>query len=204
MNIFDLLFLFCVLATAAAFSTALVRACMGEGRRALAILRAWSAAAVVYLAADLVSIALTPVRVLHLHDPECSDDWCFAVENAGRDAPGSDIYRVGMKLWSRALRVDQRERGLKVYLTGLSGRRYDPVPQVGDVPFDTLLRAGESVAAARAFRVPADERTLDLLVVHEGGFPIGKLILGRSPFDRRTVVRLDGWTARMGADPNAQ
>jgi hypothetical protein len=87
--------------------------------------------------------------------------------------------------------VEQRERGLIVYLTGPDGRRYDPIPQADDVPFDTLLEPGQSAIALRTFRVPLPVRPLDLSMVHQGGFDIGRLIIGRSPFDKRTVVRLD-------------
>ncbi len=191
MSIFDLLFLACALSTIAAFLAALVSAAIGQWRRALAILRAWAAAAAVYLAADLVSILSRPLEVLHLHEPQCSDDWCLVVEGAGRDASSPDQYRVDLRIYSRALRVEQRERGLAAYLTDSAGRRYNPVPQSGDVPLDTLLEPGQSALASRAFRVPAGSRELKLSVVHEGGFPIGRLIIGRSPFDPRTVVRLD-------------
>jgi hypothetical protein len=191
LSIFDLLFLFSALATIVAFFTALVCAAIGRRARALAILRVWIAAAAVYFAADLVSIWLRPLRVLYLHDPQCSDDWCFVVEGAGRDTPDSETYHVKLRIYSRAGRVDQRERGLSVYLTDAAGHRYDPAPQSGEVPLDTLLAPGQSAIVDRTFRVPATVRKLDLSMVHEGGFPIGWLIIGRSPFDKRTVVRLD-------------
>jgi hypothetical protein len=191
MSIFDLLFLLSALASIAAWGTALVSALMKQRARALGILRLWGAAAAVYFAADLVSICFRPVRVLYLHDPQCSDDWCFVVEGAGRDAPDSGNYHVRLSIYSRALRVEQRERGLSVYLTDAAGHRYDPVPEADDVPLDTLLAPGQSAAVSRTFRVPATLRNLDLSMVHEGGFQIGWLIIGRSPFDKRTVVRLD-------------
>ncbi len=191
MSLFDLLFLVCALATVAALFTALVCAVVGRSKRALRILRAWAVAGALYFAADLVSIGFRPLRVLHVHDPQCSDDWCFVVESAGRDTPGSDLYRVNLKIYSRALRVEQRERGLKVYLSDAEGRRYEPVPQPDEVALDRLLQPGESALAARTFRIPAAVRELDLSLVHEGGFPIGLLIIGRSPFDKRTVIRLD-------------
>lgn len=189
MSIFDLLFLFSALATIAAWTWALACMLIGRRRRALGILRAWGAAALVYCAADLLSARLTPVRVLHLGDAQCSDDWCFVVEQAGRADP--ETYLVTLRLYSRALRVAQRERGLAVYLTDAAGRRYDPLPQPGGLPLDTLLQPGRSVAAGRTYRVPPGVGQLNLVMVHEGGFPIGKLIIGRSPFDRRTVVRLE-------------
>ncbi len=191
MSVFDLLFLVSALASMAALSTALISALVGQRARALAILRVWGAAAAVYFAAGVVSIWLRPVRVLYPHDPQCSDEWCFVVEGAGRDAPGSDTYRVTLKIYSRALRVEQRERGLRMYLTDSAGHRYDPAPQSSDVPLDTLLDPGQSAIAARTFHIPAGVRNLDLSMVHEGGFPIGWLIIGRSPFDKRTVVRVD-------------
>jgi hypothetical protein len=191
MSIFDLLFLLCALSTIVTLITALVCAAIGQRRRALAILRPWGMAAAIYFAADLLSIWLRPVRVLHLRDPQCSDDWCFVVEGAGREAPDSNAYQVTLRIYSSAGRVEQRERGLSVYLTDPAGRRYDPVPQPSDLPLDTLLQPGESAVARRTFQVPPGVRPLKLSMVHEGGIPIGRLIIGRSPFDSRTVVRLN-------------
>lgn len=191
MSLFDLLFLVCALATIVSLLVALMCAVSGRSRRALAILRAWAVAAAIYFAADLVSVFTTPLRVLYPHDPECSDDWCFTVESSGREPADPAIYRVNLKIYSRALRVEQRERGLRLYLTGPDGRRYDPLDQPGDVPFDTKLGPGESAAVSRAFRIPPGVRGLTLSMVHEDGFPIGKLIIGRSPLDKSTVVRLD-------------
>ena len=192
MSVFDLLFLFSALATIVTLATALVLALAGRRTSAAGIFKAWAAAAAVYLAADILSHAFLPLAVVYPHDPQCSDDWCSVVEKAGRDAPGSETYRVALRIYSRALRVPQRERDLVLYLTDSAGRRYDPDPQAGDVPFDTLLQPGESAVAMRTFRVPPTVRRLDLsLVKAGGGFPIGALIIGRSPFDRRTVVRLE-------------
>lgn len=191
MTLFDLLFLLAALATVLSLLAALLCALIGRRSRALGILKAWGVAAALYLAADLASLLTTSLSVIHLHDPQCADDWCFVVEKAARDAPDSEIYRVDLRIYSRALRVEQRERGLALYLQSPDGRRYDPVPQPGDVPFDTLLQPGQSAAVARAFRIPATVHRLDLYMVQSGNFPIGRLIIGRSPYDGRTAVRLD-------------
>lgn len=191
MSIFDLLFLLCALATVSCLLAASILALCGQRARARAVLLAWIMAAALYLAVVTASHLATPLAVLHPHDPQCSDDWCFVVEKAGRDAPGGEIYRVSIKIYSRALRVEQRERGVVVYLTDPAGHRFNPDPQPGDVPFDTLLGPGEAATLSRTFRVPP-VRPLYLHTTHEGdGFPMGALIIGRSPFDARTVVRLD-------------
>ena len=191
LNLFELLFLVCVLATVATLATAMISALTGKWRRAFGILRLWAIAAVIYLAAAAASHLWMPLRVVYPHDPQCSDDWCVVVDGAGREAPGSETYRVNLRIYSRALRVEQRERGLTAYLTDGAGRRYDAEPSVSDVPFDTLLGPGESAAVVRRFRVPAAARRLDLSMVQNNGFPIGSLVIGRSPFDTHTVVRLD-------------
>ena len=191
MTLFDLLFLFSALATILSLFTAAVLALIGKRDRAVAILKAWGVAAAIYLAADLVSNFTTPLVLAHPHDPQCADDWCFTVEKAGRTAPESELYRVDLRIYSRALRVEQRERGLHVYLQGPDGHRYDPVPQPGDVPFDTLLQPGQSAPVTRSFRVPAGVRPLDLYMTQPGNLPLYRLIIGRSPYDGRTAVRLD-------------
>ncbi len=48
------------------------------------------------------------------------------------------------------------------------GRRYDPIPGSGTVPFDTKLQPGESVIATRRFDVPADARDLGFVYAHVG------------------------------------
>jgi len=191
MTLFDLLFLAIVLGSAAALLAGLVCALSKRRRAAGRVLIGWGIAITAYLSVVLAVSALTPRRVLNLGDPQCSDDWCLAVESALREVtPDHFVYRVTLRLSSRALRVPQRETGLSVYLLDAGGRRYDPLPRVTDVPLDVQLAPGESATAVRVFHVDNAARDLVFVVAHEGGFPIGWFIIGGQPLDGRTVVRV--------------
>jgi hypothetical protein len=98
-------------------------------------------------------------------------------------------------LSSRARGRAQRENDLVVYVTDARGRRFDPLPDSTAPPFNTLLQPQESVVTPRSFRVPGDVRTPALVITHEGGFPIGWLILGEGPFHKAPIVRLDATRA---------
>ncbi len=84
------------------------------------------------------------------------------------------------------------ERGTVVYLTDAEGRRYDPRPEAEMIPLDTVLQPGETVAAIRHFDVPADAKNVGLVYTHEGGFPIGWLIIGEGGwFAKPPIVHLE-------------
>jgi hypothetical protein len=191
MTLFDLLFIAIVLGSAATLIAALVCALSKKLRSAGRIMIGWGIAIAVYLSVVLAVGALSPRRVLNLGDQQCSDDWCIAVESAEREVmPDHAAYRVTLRLSSRALRVAQRETGLSVYLLDSSGRRYDPLPPVNDVPLDVQLAPGESANAVRVFHTDPAARDLVLVIAHEGGFPIGRFIIGGQPLSGRTVVRM--------------
>jgi len=192
LSIFDLLFILVVLTSAATLLVALTAALRGHFNRAGKILRNWAICAAAYIAIAFLVSFLLPRRVLNLHDLQCSDDWCIAVENVTRTPAAPEIsVHIELRLSSRARRVSQRENGIIVYLTDDRGRRYHPAPDPSAIPFNVLLEPGQSVIASRSFKVPGDAVSLNLVVTHEGGFPIGRFIIGRSPFDKSTVVRLD-------------
>jgi hypothetical protein len=84
------------------------------------------------------------------------------------------------------------EKGTVAYLTDAEGRRYDPLVDTEMVPFDTRLQPGTSVVTRRRFDVPRDARDVGFVYTHEGGFPIGWLIIGEGGwFSRPPIVRLN-------------
>ena len=64
------------------------------------------------------------------------------------DVPAYPAARVG---WRNA-------HGVVVYLRDARGRRYDPLPETGTIPFDTLLQPQETIEAIRRLRVPSERR----------------------------------------------
>jgi hypothetical protein len=84
------------------------------------------------------------------------------------------------------------EKGTVVYLTDAQDLRHDPKADPDLVPFDTVLQPGASVIAKRHFDVPRDARGVGLIYWHEGGFPIGGLIIGEGGwFDQPPIVRFN-------------
>jgi hypothetical protein len=80
---------------------------------------------------------------------------------------------------------------LALYLSDGSGRRFDPVSQESDVPFNVLLQPGESVVLTRHFLLPSDDSGVSAVVTHEGGFPIGWFIIGYDTWFRKPpLIRL--------------
>jgi len=193
MTIFDLLFIILFLLSVATLVTAAIMGLRGRGRRAVMILRRLALCAGVYFAIVFLVALVTPQKVVHVGVPQCFDDWCITVVDATR-MPGSSSasWTVTLRLSSRARRVAQRENGAAVYLTDADHRRFDPVPGDATVPLDTRLQPGESVDATRRFELPLDARDVGLVFTHEGGFPIGSLIIGENHvFHGAAIVRLD-------------
>ena len=186
MSIFDLLFIVLFLASAGVLIVAAVAAIRGKGKQATRILLYWNIGAVVYLGIGFLSHYFLPVRVLSIGEDQCSDDWCIAVSKVDRD---SSSYALTLRISSRARRVAQRENGLVVYLTDDAGNRYDPVPDPSAVPLNVKLEPQESVTTTRVFKISPGARDLRFVVGHQGGFQMGWLIIGRSPF-QKTVVQL--------------
>jgi hypothetical protein len=195
MSIFDLCFLLAALASLVTFTTAGVCAIRGRGKKALRILSIYGACAAVYLTAGIAVSFLRPQLVLHPGDPWCFDDWCLTVQSV-RQTPSSAgvLYRVDLRVFSRARRVSQRARGAWVYLIDERGRLYSPEPEPSATPLDVLLKPGESVVTWRVFRVAEDTRQLGLITGHGGPYcgTMSFLVIGESGclFRKPSMIRI--------------
>lgn len=195
MTIFDLLFALLFLTGAGTLVVAALFALRGHGAQALAILARLGAAVAFYCVVLIAVSVFSPQRFAHVGDDQCSDDWCIAVQGVRRDSTSARrAYTVTFRLSSRARGAAQRERFVAAYLRDENGRRYDPLADASAVPFDTLLQAGQAIAATRRYLVPLDAKALGVVIAREGGgrFP-GCCIIGDegSLFHRRTLVTLD-------------
>lgn len=186
MQLADLIFIVLFL-TAAFTAIAVARfALSGQFGRARRILVRLLVGAAAYMAVVIAVSLIAPRRVVTLGDPHCFDDWCVAVAGVRRAADGRNIrFTVDLRLYSRARRVSQRENNLAVYLTDARGQRYDPLADDSVVPFNVLLGPGESAMASRSFLVPAEATGVDIVITHEGGFPIGWFIVGYDTWFRK-------------------
>ncbi len=201
MSLFDLLFLGLCLASIVTLLTAGVMALVGRFRRAGRIVTVWAALAVIYLVVVAAVSLVVPRRSVQIGEAVCFDDWCITVdgaEPANTTAPaGADVtYTVKLTLSSRARGIRQRENNVVVYLTDARSDRYDALPAVSDVPFNTQLGPGESARLTRQFKAPAAAQ-VGVVLAHEGGFPINWFILGQGPFHKPPVV----WLPRADETP---
>jgi hypothetical protein len=182
MSVFDVLFLVLALTTAIALAGAGAVALAGRSGASLRILRRVGMGALLYFAVVIAVSVVAPRRLLRLGDAQCFDDWCVAATSA--QASGAS-YVVDLRISSRALRVSQRELNVAVYLSDRDGRRYEATPQPGEVPFSVLLEPGQTVDMRRVFDVPRGTGDVNLIITHEGGFPIGWLIVGYDSWFRK-------------------
>jgi hypothetical protein len=191
MTVFDLLFLASFLVSVIALAAAAYSAIRGRSSRAFSILRVWLVCAAVYLGISAAVAYAAPQRVIAVGSPWCFDDWCLTVEKV-RHADAN--YTVDLLISSEAKRVTQRAKGAWIYLRDDNDTHYEPAPDPSDVPLDVLLQPGESVAAQRTFKVPANVRELGLVTGH-GGPPCGFMSLviigqGGCLFHKQTMIRL--------------
>jgi hypothetical protein len=196
MNIFDLLFIVLFLATVISLVAAGIATLRKRYASARRVLFTIGVSATIYMAIVCIVSAATPTKILNIGDPQCNDDWCISVESADHVPGNSAIsYDVSLRLFSRASRVSQRENHVVVYLTDDQWRRFDPIPQNSDTPFNVLLSPGESVTTHRIFRLPADARGVGVVVSREGGalgcFPGCFVITENDWFHKPPVIRLD-------------
>lgn len=193
MTIFDLLFILLFLSAIGTLATAAAMGLRGRGQRALTILRRLAICAGVYFAIVLLVAFVTPRKIVEVGVPQCFDDWCITVvSDSGVPATASVSWTVTVRLSSRARRAVQRENGAAIYLSDAKHRRFDPVPDETAAPLDTQLQPGESVDVTRRFELPPDAHKVGLVFTHQGGFPIGALIIGDNHvFHGAPIVRLE-------------
>jgi hypothetical protein len=192
VTVFDLLVIALFFVAIGTLMVAAALAVRGRWARALGLLRRLAVCTVAYVGIVYAATALSKEAVLRVGDPQCSDDWCIAVQNVQRTPMNAVVrYDVTLRIFSRALRVSQREMGAKdVYLVDSQWRRYDPVRIGAEVPLNTLLQAGESVTTSRRFELPADVRGIGLMV-DRSSFLVCLVIGECEAFHKGTIVRMD-------------
>lgn len=194
MSIFDLLFILLFLASVVTLLTALVVAIRGRYRKALRIMLIYAACFAIYMTIVFVVALTAPQRIVELGEDRCFDDWCIAVAHADHHAtPEGIACTLTIRISSRAKRVDQREKGIQVYLLNSQGRRFAPQPEPSAIPIDTLLHPGDAFETKRSYLLPNDARDIGAVVAHEGSFcfPVC-FIIGDdgNPLHKPTIVPL--------------
>jgi hypothetical protein len=193
MSPFDLLFLLVALTSALTLFAIIGLALMGRRVRAWKLLRIFLVGAVCSMAVVIASPLVVSRKVVTLGEPLCFDDWCIAIDDVTPSTSQSAMsYEVKFRMFSRARRITQRENNLALYFVDSIGRRFDSLSEPSNIPLNTRLGPGESVAATRKFEVAPDAKDLGLVVAHEGGFPITWFIVGAGPFEKAPILWLKG------------
>jgi hypothetical protein len=171
MTVFDLIFMVLFLTSCVTLMTAAVTFLWGNRPRAVRILKTFGICFVIYMAIVAVVALAAPQRVVQLGEDHCSDDWCIAVERADHQPTKSGVtYTLTIQLSSRARRVTQREKGVRIYLTAAGRQRFDPAPDPTAIPLDVLLHPGEAVETTRVFTLPNDARDVGAVIAHQQSF----------------------------------
>lgn len=193
MTVFDLLVIALFFAAIGTLIAAALSAVRGRWARALQLLRGLAICTIAYIGIVYAATAFSKEVVLRIGDPQCSDDWCIAVESVKRTPVNAVArYDVTLLIFSRARRVAQREMGAKdVYLVDAQGKRYDPVRTGVEIPLNVLLYAGESVATSRRFELPANISGIGLMVERSSTVPICLVIGECRAFHKGAIVRMD-------------
>jgi hypothetical protein len=192
VTIFDLLFIALFVAGIGALGVAVVSAFRGQRTRAFEILFKLALCAAAYVGTVYLATALSNRVELRIGEPQCSDDWCIAVDAVKRTPTNAvAIYEVSLRIFSRARRVAQRELIAKdVYLVDARWRRYNPVLTGREIPLNTLLQPGESITTGRRFELPAAIHDIGLMV-DRSSLPICVIIGECGAFHKGIIVRLD-------------
>ncbi len=189
MTVFDLLFILLFFLTVFSLLAATWFAFHHEPSRARKILTSILAGATVYFAIVIVVSLTSSPRVLRVGDCQWSDDMCFSIEGYQLlpRKTGTE-YRVEMKIANQGRGRSQRENNLVMYLTDEQGRRFNPLTDGSEIPFNILLEPQESAVASRSYVLPENDSGVGAVITHEGGFPIRWLIIGYDAWFRQPPV----------------
>jgi hypothetical protein len=212
MMIFDLLFIFVVLASAAALVFAAVSALLARRQRALTVLGGYAVGIVIYLGVVAFVGLISPQRIFAVGEDRCFDDWCVAVadvtavtelgEGADRVRANGQFYVVTLRLSNHARGRSQRVSSAAVHLIDDKEQLFE-VSQSGQAAFEaqngpalpltSLLEVGQSINTVRVFDIPADSHHVGLTIVHPVGPAPGLFIIGddASLFHKPAIILLN-------------
>jgi hypothetical protein len=186
MTIFDLLFIAVFLASCVLLLIAAVQALRGRLHNAGRTLAYLASGLAVYLFALCIVSLTAHQKVVAIHEPQCSDDWCVAVS---RTARSGQLLEIEFTVQSRALRVRQREFDVDPYLIDNTGREYHAKESAGP-PFDKEIGPGEAFTTIRRYQAGPGAFNLILRPRHlsPGTFVIGD---EASLLHPRTIVKIE-------------
>jgi hypothetical protein len=190
LSFFELLFYALVLFSIPILSSIVLAFVRGKRRTAWMTLRVYLILVALYAAALVATTLATPLEVLVIGDAQYVGDWSVTVSSLRRFPHNLDEdYEVDFRLFNQGAKALNGPKNLLVYLVDDSGNRYNPTPQPSDPPFDILVQPRRPITTTRKFVLPTNLNRVELVMVQQG-LHLGWFIIGRTPFDGRTVVHL--------------
>ena len=163
----------------------------GRKRTGWATLRVFLVCVVAYVAAlEAYQAIAVPFQVFNVNESLYDGDWSIGVSSVRRVPHDLDEdYEIDLRLTSRGGKTVSGDPRLEVYLTQEDGTRYDGGPISGMPPITAPVAPGKFVITTYKFVLPTNLNRVRLVVAYRG-FHLGKLIIGRTPFDGRTVTQI--------------
>jgi hypothetical protein len=154
--VMGILLLAVLLGSVACFLLALVLFSDGDRIAAWRIVKAWGIVAGVYGAVLLITAMAPRTSRMKTGTPYCDDDLCMSVLNVNKTPQhDSTLYRMAIRLSSRANHGPRSAKGALVYLTDERHREFFPV-DASPVSFDATVDPGQSVDTSLTFELPPD------------------------------------------------
>lgn len=203
---FELLFLALILVSLIGFIAAgMIR--IQKPNYAMRLLKVIVISWILYISIVFLVAAVTPQRIIPMHQDLCLDEMCFAVDNVRTTSQlnlgGQRVFANGnfkivtIRVSSHARGRSQSEKGLHAFLW--SQNKLYGVSSNGQVAWNashfenalltTRLRPDESVLSDQVFDLPVQVTESGLVL--RNGFGPGYFVIGECPlFHKPTILRL--------------
>jgi hypothetical protein len=159
-------------------------------RSAFMTLRIYLVLIAIYAVALVGTMLALPIRTLPMNEPQFSGDWSITPTNMRRVPHDLDEdYEIDFRLANRSNDTLSGPKGMIVYLLSENGTRYDPVPAPSEPGFDQPVKPRKAITTTRKFVLPTNLNRVELVIGREG-LRLGWFLIGRTPFDGRTVIQM--------------
>ncbi len=191
MTLFEIVFWVCIGLSVPILGGIILAFLSGRRRTAWATLRVWLVCVVIYAAAlEGTSSIAVPYQVFNVNESMYDGDWSVGIAGVRRTPHDLDeIYEVDLKIGNRGKKPIHGDKRLVVWLERQDGTRYDGTFEPGNPPLDTEVAPGKFVITTMKFPLPTNLNGVRLNIGYRG-FHLRWLIIGRTPFDGRTVIQL--------------
>lgn len=193
MTIFDLLFIIVFLGSVGLLLSVIAAAMRRQRVQVLRRAVILGSLLLIYFGALGAVSAFSSGIVLGPGETLWSDDWGIAAISATHETHDGLIeYNIQLRISSRAGRIAQQERGVAVYATDDTGKRYASADSAAEIPLDTRLQPLQSIDLTRRFTLPVDALHPRLVISRGCPFPGSLIIAGPdSLFHAKPSVRLE-------------